>query len=590
MRPIQHTTAASSTARWFDRLCLVAVFLACGYTMSPNFADADLWGHYQYGLDVLQSGALPRTATYTYTAAGFPWINHENLSELLIAGLVLVGGPLALVWGKFLLSLGLIGLIYFAARRDGVRWQVAAVVCGLVAANLSYHWSFRPQLASMACFAGLLALLQYAFSGWRGQWLWTSPRTWNRRDWTPGTCALQYSSRRLRALWLAIPLFALWANFHGGFLAGLLIYLVYLGCRGLEAICQRGQAGWGLVRRMALMGCGAVLACLLNPYGVEYVRWIIFDVAHPRPEISEWNSDALWTLVGAKFWLLLGVSAVAYRFSRRPLDLTEMVVLGLAVWQSLAHFRHGQFLVICLGFWLGPHLQGLLDRSWNRELATARPRWGWLLAPAVAIACLTALLTPRLTHLAVDPNQFPVAAIEYLHRQQWHGRMVVSFDWAQYALAALGTDPRVPAEQRTRVAMDGRLRTCYPQILIDGFFDFTYGPAANVPRNRFGGLEAIDPGWILEVGEPELALIARSGERSSRHMEQAGDRWTLLYQDGVAQIWGTTQRFADPASPDYLPPHERQITEHLYTTLVDWPALPAAVSSEHNHALARNGG
>ncbi len=588
MSPIQSETAPTGIARWFDRLCLLAVFLACAYSMSPNFADADLWGHYQYGVDWLTSGELPRTATYTYTAAGHPWINHENLSELAIAATVLQFGSLGLVWGKFALSLAVIGLLYWFNRRDGVTWPTAALVIALVAANLSYHWSFRPQLASMVFFALLLALLQFAFTGWRGRWQWTHPRNWNRRDWQPGDCQLQYSSLRLRTLWLAVPLFALWANFHGGFLAGLLIYLAYLALRAVEALCQRGRAGWGLVRRMALMGLGAALACLLNPYGVEYITWLIYDVGHPRPEISEWNSDPLWTLVGAKFWLLLGVSVVAYRYSRKSQDLTELIILALALWQALSHFRHVQFFTICLGFWLGPQLQAMLQHRWHREWTAVRVPPRWLLAPVLAIGLLATLLAPRLSQLPVDGNQFPVAAIDYLYRNQIHGRMVVSFDWAQYALAALGTDPRIEPGRRTRVAMDGRLRTCYPQILIDGFFDFTYGPDAAVPRNRFGGLDEIDPGWILELGQPDLVLIARHGEQTSRHMQERAADWTLLYQDGVAQIWGAADRFDDPTSPDYLPPSRRPITEHLYTIKYAWPALPEVVGPLHNQALASN--
>ena len=52
---------------------------------SSNVADPDLWGHIQYGREVIQSGQLPRTATWTYVAEGTPWVNHEIIAELLLA-------------------------------------------------------------------------------------------------------------------------------------------------------------------------------------------------------------------------------------------------------------------------------------------------------------------------------------------------------------------------------------------------------------------------------------------------------------------------------------------------------------------------
>src|SRR5881409_3818026 len=55
--------------------CLVVLSIA-------HQVDPDLWGHVRYGQDVLVAHALPATATHTYTAAGHPWINHENLAEI----------------------------------------------------------------------------------------------------------------------------------------------------------------------------------------------------------------------------------------------------------------------------------------------------------------------------------------------------------------------------------------------------------------------------------------------------------------------------------------------------------------------------
>ncbi len=70
------------------------------------------------------------------------------------------------------------------------------------------------------------------------------------------------TSRRM--LFVIPPLFVLWANLHGGAVAGWCFCTLYLGCRSLEALRARGSAAWGDVRLFALVCLAAVLAILLT--------------------------------------------------------------------------------------------------------------------------------------------------------------------------------------------------------------------------------------------------------------------------------------------------------------------------------------
>src|SRR5207245_503426 len=65
-------------------------------------------------------------------------------------------------------------------------------------------------------------------------------------------------------------------------------------------------------------------------------------------------------------------------------------------------------------------------------------------------------------------------ALQYMADRHLGGKLIVHFDWAQYALAALAPE--------TTVAFDGRLRTCYPQEVADLYFDFLIG---NQPACRW---------------------------------------------------------------------------------------------------------
>src|SRR5918999_481500 len=96
--PPNPTNRAASTS-WLDVLLYAGTFLAIAVAMSPNLPDPDLWGHVEYARDALRFG-LPATTTYSYTAEGYPWVNHELFAELLQAVGMDTIGPIGMLIAK----------------------------------------------------------------------------------------------------------------------------------------------------------------------------------------------------------------------------------------------------------------------------------------------------------------------------------------------------------------------------------------------------------------------------------------------------------------------------------------------------------
>ncbi len=55
----------------------------------------------------------------------------------------------------------------------------------------------------------------------------------------------------------------------------------------------------------------------------------------------------------------------------------------------------------------------------------------------------------------------------------------------------------------------------------------------------------------------------------------------MLYQDGLAQLWGRAARYDDANSSDYLPPDKREVGEAAQKGYVAWPALPKYAPRPH---------
>ena len=534
--------APDPLARTFRALLLVGCLVVLSIS---HRVDPDLWGHVRYGQDVLAAHALPSTATHTYTAAGHPWINHENLAEITFGWIETHLGAAGLNAFTSLLGLLVLGLMVRNATRQRVSFLVLSVAVLLATCAVGPGWTVRPQVFTYTFFALLVVMLGRCF-----------------RDGERPPDA--------RVLWLAPPLFALWVNTHGGFLAGLAVLALYLGCRALVALWRKGLSGWGEVRAYVVVLAACGLATLANPYGPRLVAWLIADLLPPRPEIGEWHPlawpDPLLIVTAA----LAGLTVAAFIASRRPRDLGQVVVLAVTAWQSFLHARHPPFLGILAGFWLPLHLEGLRNRLGRAKPARAgtppsaravRVVLGATWAIALALFVTLAFQSRALW---VNRSRSPVDALQYLADRQLAGKLVVHFDWAQYALAALAPE--------TTVAFDGRLRTCYPQAVADLYFDFLLGNRPAI-RWRSPTSPPLDDTAILHLGDPDMVLLSRRFKHSVKVMRRKSG-WVLLYQDRLAQLWGRSERYGDPAGPDYVPPAMRSLTDRRPRGWVAWPAFP----------------
>lgn len=545
------------------RLVIALLVLASAGPLSLNLVDPDLWGHVRYAEEWIAEGELPRTATHTYTAVGHPWINHENLAEQLLARGFRSLGVHGMLAAKVALGMSILLLMSLAARRQGVRPITAWACFLLVAHNLQAFFPLRPQLLSFLCFGVMLYAIDRAFAGWGTR----------RTDF-------QHQRRKndptaIRWAWLvALPfLFAVWANSHGGFVAGYAILLAILIGKSIELFARLGSNGSSTVARFAALGGVCGLATLANPYGWELHRWMIGSLGTPRPEITEWGPPLPGSPVFLPFVAIAIVSVGALLLSDRRRDPVQIAILALVGWQAASHLRHIAFFALLCGFWLPPHVQSIVSRirqRANQELSEARltPFMSRCLAAglALAIGLQSLYLGQRISSFPVHRVHYPVDAVQWMADQNVQGKLVVCFNWAQYALAALA--PNVQVE------FDGRFRTCYPQSEVDAHFDFLVGDRH--PRHRSPGSGPIDGTRVLQAGDPDFLLIDRNYKEPAAVMERIAETqaWTLVYQDSLAQVWGRTDRVDRPESPQYVPPAHRIVSDHASLKSVPWPALP----------------
>jgi hypothetical protein len=502
--PRVRTLLTPTLADVFWGILIVAEF-ARPESWQALLSDGDTGWHIRTGEFILQHGTVPMRDLFSFSRAGQPWYAWEWLADVVFALLHRWHGLAAVaIFAAVVLGLSAALLLIWLLRRGAGLWIAAAVVFAAVSASTVHHLA-RPHIFSLL----LLTLC-----------LW---RLDEDRQ-TPG-----------RRLWLLVPLSALWANLHGGFVS-------WLAILGLLAVVCAAERNWAALRRYGTLAALCSLATLANPYGwqlhthiVRYLgsSWILNNVQEfQTPQI---RSEGM--LVFAVL-LLLGAALASRAFSRRQWFEGALVVAwGFAALRSARHVPLYAVAVAPLiaaecAAWWSVAARGRPSRSavriwWDlgQEFGRA-PHLGLWSAAAVALGL--AMVLPRADLTDFPAKRFPVSAVAHnrdlLVPAGAMPRILTSDQWADYLIFHL--------YPRQRVFFDGRSDFYGPSLGGDYQALLSVTPKWREVLDRYGFTVALlpmdwplgvvlegDPAWRVVYSDPVSVLLIR---RSTSLKESAG--------------------------------------------------------------------
>lgn len=473
----------STRSRWysfgaFDAEHLTVFFLLLFPAVSGlrgRIQDYDLWWHLADGRWIVEHGAVPWTDSFSYTAAGRPWIAYSWLAEVLCYGLVRAFGLASLLWLQALVAVLVVGFIYLACRAAGARRIVAVVTSASSALGTSFAWGIRPVI---------FTLLSLAVLVW----------------------ALQREANDRRLVWLAPLVVAFWANLHVLFVGGVALVTFAAFCRTIE-----GRPS----RRLWYAAALSLVAALANPYGVHLLAevWTMARQPAIAPEVGEFQSPDFRGEFALPFSAFLFPSLIVLSLSRERLTLFELgtylgtLALGLSMQRNMALFAIAGAPVVAR------RLEALWPSTERRDASEPRrsPRilnvglllWG------LAYLGINAPRSSRWSDV-VEPGRFPVAAADFLAARYPEARLFNDFNWGGYLI-----DRLYPA---ARVSIDGRTQV-YEHVLR--------------PYMRAWLLE---PGWerFLEDCDPDVVVWPAAAPLPGLLRRFSG--WQVVFEDEVAVV------------------------------------------------------
>lgn len=323
---------------------------------------ADFWWHLRTGQLIAQTGSIPTTDLFTFTRFGEVWINQGWLMQLVFYALFQAGGlPLIIFSHAVLITIGYMFVELACLQSHPVRPRDAALATLGALAIGALNWGVRPQDASFLCFGVLVYILE------------------------------RHRNRGGRVIWVLPPLFALWANLHGGFIFGLGLLGIY-GTTRLIGELWTSHVLSQATRRLLVASTLAVSALAVNPGGplqaVQYVTSFLTSstTINQNMEFQPLNireaDGAIFFALALVFLFLLW----RRRVTLPPYQVITLIVFGLG---SL----YARRIVPWFGMAAGPVFALTLDGQADARAADSRPGKPALNYAVVGLILLLALVT-----------------------------------------------------------------------------------------------------------------------------------------------------------------------------------------------------
>lgn len=479
---------------WEWALIGLVVALLLNLILQRSVVDPDLWGHIRFGQLISGLGGVPEMDPFAYTSGQQPWINHEWMAEVVAAQVYDGLGTPGLLLLRFSLLGATLGLVGWQLTKGPLGPTLGTLATFFVGLGMTVGLgTARPHLFTYFFFALVMVLMVES----RG---------------------------RPRLLWLLPIVFAVWINFHGGVLAGVGVLAVWgVGDLLDVGLANKKLPGFGHVRWWGLLGVGAALALLVNPYGWELVWFLVDTTTEARPMITEWAPTSAH---GGEFLLYLlfvmGGGAL-WVFKRQEISWKKTLVLIVLAILGVKATRHLPLMAIGMGVLLAEHFLPLHERLPRKEGGN-KSRWktNRLLTGVVGSCVVLAGLfivgsgwqkgQPGCLPVQKTYIHYPQGAVHLVRQADVSGRLVVPFNWGEYTLWHLG--PQV------QISMDGRRETVYPDSVYQHYRKFSAGK---------GDWKA----WV----EPADMALTRPQSGPDNLLDLSGT-WVRLYRDRHTHLWG----------------------------------------------------
>jgi hypothetical protein len=538
-------------------LCLFFLFLFCVGVLIGGTAlhDPDTCWIAALGRFMFEHGGIPSMEPFSYTFLDVhrPLVLYQWMTELFFYGAVKIGGLqclLLLVTTLVMTAFVVIPMKLFQTAR--VSWYQTLPVIILVMVAACFHFLARPEIFSYVFLSSLLFLLTAHRLKFRRR---TALKLSVNSSMEPGEGQADDPGRPeansrtksifdLRLLFSIALIMVAWANFHTGFVSGLIVLFTYvLASLVARLICRIHPFCDFTILAASLVGA---LGTIVNPYGAglwSYIPSLFFaSFNHLITELyavdirkPEFIPFCLFLAVFGFVWIrkLMNASdrtaGCEPALSERMQVMESFVVFSVCVFEGWSHLRLIPFAVLVmlaeLALLLSPilnyskpvnHLLESFDSKLAEGLAPQLRLNGNICLAFVVLIALTGTVISFKIQAPVLPQsggafKLPVKALEVVNSH--HASEHILND-PQFGDALIWYHPGAP------------------KVFVDTRFDM-YGE--NLVRD-YTCMQSAKPGWQELINKYGVKTVFLKPDDPVVQKLKASPPWQMEYIDKDAAV------------------------------------------------------
>lgn len=401
------------------------------FTLSAKNYDYDLWARLIAGMGFVQTGHVLKHDFLSYTPTHI-WYDHEWGSSVIFylvqhffsgAGILILQAILT-----FLVYFMITKVVNLRGVKTTTAYNFLFYYFSFIAMSYILNDPVRCQMFSFLFFTVFLYILELS-----------------RQENNKG-------------LFLIPLLMIIWNNLHGGCVSGLGLILLYI----IGEFFNKKP-----VKKYILVLLASLIVLPLNPWGIDYLKFLYQANVMQRANIAEWFGifSKLFMFKYMKFKifalvvLLMEMGVIIQYLIKKQFDFdrTKFLTVTVTLILAIQHVKLIPFAVISMVcFFYDDFYSGFngLTRNLFNKIANIKDAFVYFI---ILIFAFSNINTKAFRTL-VDFSRYPILPVEFIKENKIKGNLLLNFGFSSYAIYKL--------YPQNKIYMDGRYEEVYDENLM----------------------------------------------------------------------------------------------------------------------------
>lgn len=401
--------------------------LIFGICTNSHHFDYDIWARLIAGMGVIDGGAVLKSDFLSYTPV-HTWYDHEWGSGVVFYAFLKYFGPYSLIILESLLYFGIFFVIskIIKLRTGQNAYNIIFYVFPILALAENFNQPVRCHLFSFLFFSIFIYILELSRKGHN------------------------------KPLFLIPPLVILWNNLHGGVVSGLGLLFMY----AVGEVLNRKP-----FKKYILTLIASAPLLLINPWGYDYIKFLLMANTMKRPEVMEWwgifSKYHFFKIIPFKIFMLgiIGIETAHLVKTKsesfiewyKKLDKTKWIILLATLYLGVTKVKLLPFFVI-IGTIFG-------YEDFYKLIASVKlPEWKNRVLYSVLIFMTLFSLVIKDISIPLNFETYPVKEVEFIKINNLKGNILCNFGMGSFVSYKL--------YPHNLIYMDGRYEEVYQEGMI----------------------------------------------------------------------------------------------------------------------------